>query len=80
MRKTNIRELKHETSKVLAEVESGGTLELCRRGKTVAIISPPGPPAKVPRPDFAARMREIYGDRVLETTGTDLMQEARGDR
>lgn len=80
MRKTNIRELKHETSKVLAEVEAGGTLELCRRGKTVALITPPGRPSKAPRPDFAARMREIYGDRVLETTGTDLMQEARGDR
>lgn len=80
MRKTNIRELKHETSKVLAEVESGGTLELCRRGKTVALISPPCPPAKAPRPDFAARLREIYGDRLLETTGTDVIEEARGQR
>ena len=80
MKQTTIRELKHQTSKVLAVVESGGTLEVCRRGKPVAVLSPPGRAKKIEKPDFAGRMREIYGDRILESTGTDLMMETRGER
>jgi len=80
MKQTTIRELKHQTSKVLALVESGGTLEVCRRGKPVAVLSPPSPQRKTKKPDFAARLTEIYGERVLETTGTALVGETRGER
>lgn len=80
MKQTSIRELKHETSKVLAMVESGGTLEVCRRGKPVAVLSPPGRRRKMEKPDFAARLKELYGEQVLPTTGTDLITESRGER
>ena len=80
MKRTSIRELKHQTSKVLAVVETGGTLEVCRRGKPVAVLSPPGSRMKAEKPDFAARLREIYGDRILESTGTEVIAETRGER
>jgi hypothetical protein len=64
MNQTTILELKHQTSKVPASVESGGSMEICRRGK----------------PDFEARLREIYGDRVLAGTGTGRVSETRGIR
>jgi antitoxin (DNA-binding transcriptional repressor) of toxin-antitoxin stability system len=80
MKQTTIRELKHETSKVLAMVESGETVEVRRRNVPVAILSPPGPRMTVEKPDFAARMKEIYGERMLESTGTDLAGESRGER
>jgi antitoxin (DNA-binding transcriptional repressor) of toxin-antitoxin stability system len=80
MKQTSIRELKHETSKVLALVESGETVEVRRRKQAVALLSPPGKGKAMVRPDFAARMREIYGEQVLERTGTELVAEARGER
>ncbi len=80
MKRTSIRELKHETSKVLALVASGETVEVRRREEPVAILSPPGWRKAIEKPDFAARMREIYGERVLDSTGTDLVGEARGER
>lgn len=80
MKQTSIRELKHETSKVLAVVESGTSLEVCRRGKPVAVLSPPGRRMKQERPDFAARLKVIYGEQVLPTTGTNLINENRGER
>jgi prevent-host-death family protein len=80
MKQTTIRELKHQTSKVLSVVESGTTLEVCRRGRPVAVLSPPGRRAKVEKPDFAARLREIYGDRILGSTGTEVVAETRGER
>lgn len=79
MKQTNIRELKHETSKVLAAVESGTTLEICRRGKPVAILSPPNKKEIPAKPDFAARLKEIYGECILPTTATHLINETRGE-
>ena len=80
MKRTSIRELKHETRKVLALVESGETVEVRRRNQPVAVLSPAGRGGTVEKPDFAARLKEIYGDHVLESTGTDLISDARGDR
>jgi antitoxin (DNA-binding transcriptional repressor) of toxin-antitoxin stability system len=80
MKHTTIRELKHETSKVLAMVESGETVEVRRRREPVALLSPPGRRKPPEKPNFAARLREIYGDRILDSTGTDLVNDARGDR
>lgn len=78
MRSTTIRELKHSTSEVLAWVAQGETVEVRRRNEPVALLMPPGSkPAD--RPDFAARLREIYGDTVLPTTGTSVVSESRGE-
>lgn len=80
MLKTTVRELKHATSAVLARAEAGEELILTRRGKAIARLGPVRRAGKVNRPDFAARLREIYGDQVLATSATELMAEARGDR
>jgi antitoxin (DNA-binding transcriptional repressor) of toxin-antitoxin stability system len=80
MKQASIREIKHETSRVLGMVEAGHTVELRRRRKPVAILSPPMKDKAVEMPDFVARLRRIYGDRILETTGTELVDEARGER
>lgn len=71
VKRASIREIKHETTRVLGMVEAG---------QTVAILSPPQAGKAVDMPDFVARLRRIYGDRMMETTGTQLVQEARGER
>ena len=76
MKTTTIRELKHATTTVLSWVAGGESVEVRRRNEPVAILSPPKRRTRVVRPGFAAR--SIYGDRVLATTGTDLMAESRG--
>ena len=78
MKFTTIRELKHATTTVLSWVAGGESVEVRRRNEPVAILSPPKRRTRVVRPDFAARLRSIYGDRVLATTGTDLIAESRG--
>jgi len=78
MKTTTIRELKHDTTTVLAWVAKGESVEVRRRGVPVAVLTPRRSKARVVRPDFAARLRAIYGDKVLAATGTDLVAEARG--
>lgn len=82
MKTASIRELKHDTAAVLDWVGAGESVEVRRHGKLVAVMSPPSP-AKKPstsRPDFAARLKAIYGDRVMRTTATALLADERGDR
>ena len=79
MRSTTIRELKHDTSKVLGWVAAGESVEVRRRDEPVAVLSPPRRKSRAVRPDFAARLREIYGAKILPSTATDLISEARGE-
>lgn len=79
MRITTIRELKHDTTTVLSWVAEGQTVEVRRRNQPVALLSPPERRAAVKRPDFAARLRSIYGRKCLKTTATSLISDARGD-
>jgi antitoxin (DNA-binding transcriptional repressor) of toxin-antitoxin stability system len=78
MKTTTIRELKHATSTVLGWVEGGESVEVRRHNVPVAVLTPTTKRARVVRPDFAARLRAIYGKRMLSTTGTDLIDESRG--
>ena len=82
MKTTNIRELKHATSTVLEWVEQGETVQITRHNKVVAILSPPPEEKrrKIKRPDFAKDLHEIFGDRILPSTGQDIMDYDRGDR
>ena len=82
MKTASIRELRHDTTTVLGWVESGESVEIRKRGKLVAVLSLPSQPKarKVERPDFVARLKSIYGDKLLSTTATELLADERGDR
>ncbi len=81
MKTASIRELRHDTTTVLGWVKSGERVEIQRRGKPVAMLSRPGRKGKPPaRPDFAARLKAIYGDRELPVTATELLARERDDR
>ena len=79
MRIATIRKLKHATNAVLDWVEKGERVEIQRRGQSVAVLSRPVP-AKHKKPDFAARLKSIYGAKMLKTTATELLATERGGR
>ncbi len=81
MKTASIRELKHDTNTVLGWVISGERVEIQRRGKPVAMLSLPARKSKgTARPDFAARLKSIYGDKLLPVTATELLAQERGDQ
>ncbi len=79
MKTATIRELRHDTTAVLALVEQGEQVEIRRRNHPVEILSAPPPRAVATLPDFEARLQSIYGNATMPTTATDLNSEARGD-
>ncbi len=80
MKTTTIRELRHDTTTVLGWVADGQSVEVRRRGEPVAILSPKRRRQRIEKPDFLARIRAVYGDKVLSTTATNLVSESRGER
>ena len=48
-------------------IAQGEQVEIVKKGKVIALLSPP--PAQKPKPfklpDFAARQKRIFGDRVM---------------
>jgi prevent-host-death family protein len=81
MKTISIRNLKNETTKVLERVALGESLEIRRRNKPLAILKPlERKKRQPPRPDFRKRLRDVYGDKTLPATATELLSEERSDR
>lgn len=66
MPSVNIRQLR-DTKKLKAWLRAGKTVDLRERDKLIARIVPEKQESKPPVqwPDFAARRKKIFGDRVL---------------
>ena len=75
MPSVNIRQLR-DTRRLKAWLRAGKTVELRERDKLIAKIVPETEekPRPVQYPDFAARRKEIFGDRVL-TIVEDLIND-----
>ena len=67
MKTANVRQLRHAFGSVLEWVADGQQVEIVKKGKVVALLSPPprSKPKRIKLPDFAARQKRIFGDRVL---------------
>jgi prevent-host-death family protein len=78
----SIRELQQNLKRVLARVERGGVVEVTRRGRPVARLSPVRATKPISAwPDLDARARGVFGQRkVGPPSGSDLVVEGRGER
>jgi antitoxin (DNA-binding transcriptional repressor) of toxin-antitoxin stability system len=78
MPSVNLRQLR-DTRQLLTWLEAGEVVELRKRNRVVARIVPEGPRTHpVEWPDFAARRKAIFGDRVFPIV-EDLIRD-REDR
>ena len=78
MPSVNLRQLR-DTRQLIAWLEAGEVVELRKRNRVVARIVPETPrPQAVEWPDFEARLKSIYGDRVIPAV--EMLIEDREDR
>lgn len=76
MPSVNMRQLR-DTRRLKAWLRAGKTVELRERDQLIAHIVPEKSQEKpVNYPDFAARRKKLFGDRVLP--GADIVIEDRG--
>jgi antitoxin (DNA-binding transcriptional repressor) of toxin-antitoxin stability system len=72
MKSVSIRDLRYDFPKVERLLSEGNELQVTKRRKVIARLTPERD-GKAPLPDFLARMRANYGDKVLEVSGAELI-------
>jgi len=67
MKNATVRQVRHDFGSVIAMVEEGESVAVSKRGRVIAVISPPPVEKKRARkrPDFARRLKRMYGETVF---------------
>ena len=80
MKTATVRQVRHEFGKVLEWVAAGEEVTVLKRTHPVARICPPRPAEvadKVKLPDFEARAKAVFGDRVIPNAVVREREERR---
>lgn len=80
MKQASLRDLRYHFDRIATLLQEGEEIQITKRKRVIARLLPPSPPAKVPRPDFAARLKQMWGDKVMEVSGAELLAQERSSR
>ena len=78
MTRATVRDLRYRFSKVEDLLQEGEEIQITKRGRPVALLIPVRAQGPAKRPDFLARLKRIYGDKILAVSGAELLAEERG--
>lgn len=67
-----MRDLRYDFAKVERLLQHGQEVEITKRNKVIARLVPVKRAEPV-RPDVMARLKKIYGDKILEVSGAELL-------
>lgn len=77
MKKASVRDLRYGFKKIERLLHQGEEIQITKRRRVIARLLPENERPKPEVPDFEARLRAIYGDKVLAVSGADLISEDR---
>jgi len=78
MTTATVRDLRYHFPEIEARLKKGEVIEIRKRRKAIARLHPVRPKSGS-YPDFAAIRKQIFGNKVVSQTGTELVAEERGD-
>ena len=82
MKTATVADLRNNFRRVSALIDNGESVNITRRGRVVARLVPPvAKPKKLVKPDIMARLKEVWGDRMLtEAEVKELRELELGDQ
>jgi antitoxin (DNA-binding transcriptional repressor) of toxin-antitoxin stability system len=75
--RATLRALRYSFKEVEARLAEGEEIEIVRRNKVIAKLVPVAPVAPAEKPDFLGRMRQNWGDQMLEPSNAELLAQER---
>lgn len=76
MKRASVRDLRYDFPKVERMLAEGESIEITKRNQVIGTLSPAN--KEIQYPDFMARLKKIYGDKVLKTSWADFLAERKG--
>jgi antitoxin (DNA-binding transcriptional repressor) of toxin-antitoxin stability system len=77
MKKASIRDLRYRFPRLERLLRQGEEIQITKRRRIIARLVPDSVSAPAELPDFLGRLRTIYGDKMLDVSGADLLAEER---
>ena len=77
MKRATLRDLRYRFPAVESLLEAGEEIEITRRKRVIARLLPPAKLSRRKRPDFLARLKQMYGAKRLDVSGAELLQKER---
>jgi len=77
MRQASVRDLRYDFKKIERFLHQGEEIQITKRRKVIARLVPENARSPIKLPDFRARVRAIYGDKVFQVSGAELVSEDR---
>jgi antitoxin (DNA-binding transcriptional repressor) of toxin-antitoxin stability system len=78
MRTASVRDLRYKFPQIEAALREGGEIEITKHKRVIARLVPPKRTKRARMPDFMAMLKEIYGDKVHDVTGAEIVSQQRG--
>ncbi len=76
MKTATVADLRNNFPRISAMIESGQTVEITKRGRPFAILSPKtSRKRKLVKPDYMARLRARWGDKMLSAKEVRELRE-----
>jgi antitoxin (DNA-binding transcriptional repressor) of toxin-antitoxin stability system len=77
MKRASVRDLRYNFPAVERMLRQGETIEITKRKRVIGTLSAVVPEAKPKMPDFMARLKRIYGNRVFKPTNAEMIARER---
>src|SRR5271156_677078 len=77
VKKASVRDLRYGFKRIERLLHQGEEVQITKRRRVIARLVPDGAEAVKKTPDFLARLRTIYGDKVLTVSGAELVSSDR---
>jgi len=80
MTKASVSDLRYRFRKLEELLRQGKEIQITKRNRVIARLVPERAEKTIEIPDFIARLKKIYGKRMLRVSGAELIARDREDR
>jgi antitoxin (DNA-binding transcriptional repressor) of toxin-antitoxin stability system len=77
MKKASVRDLRFGFKKIERLLHQGEEIQITKRRRVIARLLPEDVRSAAQMPDFLGRLRAIYGDKKLNISGAELIEQDR---